>query len=344
MSIFNDFRPQNFSEIIGQDNNISILKKIIKDDKRVNTFIFYGSRGTGKTTTGRLLARMYNCTSPKKDIEPCNECVNCKLSIDGGHPDIFEIDGASNRGIDDSRKIKEISEFKPRKGIKKIFIIDECHMLTKEAWNSLLKLLEEPPSYCIFILCTTEVYKVIDTIFSRCYKVEFKKINNKDIKDTLYNIIERYKTLYKKDVEIDSDIIDIMIDYSNGSLRDALVALEKAIDAKESGKVDMNSLFDMVSVDNMNIFLNIFKNKDASAFLTFLDQMSGTYTLEKIRISLMRYFKDLFVKKIKDKEDIGIDITYLRTILDTLINIGFLGSDYQYRVKFEIKLLNLFMD
>ena len=170
------YRPKKFSEVVGQTAAVRTLKNAIKTNRVAHAYIFAGPRGVGKTTIARILAKVLNCLNPTPEGEPCGECEHCKAIDKGNFPDLVEIDAASNRGIDDIRQLKESVSYAPIKGKYKVYIIDEAHMLTKEAFNALLKTLEEPPPRTVFVLCTTELDKIIPTIQSSCQRINVKRI------------------------------------------------------------------------------------------------------------------------------------------------------------------------
>jgi DNA polymerase-3 subunit gamma/tau len=208
------WRPQKFSEVVGQEHITATLKNAIKSNRIAHAYLFTGPRGVGKTTTARILAKTLNCLNPQ-DAEPCNECEMCKSILNSQSLDIIEIDGASNRGIDEIRTLRESVKYAPTKGKYKVYIIDEVHMLTRESFNAFLKTLEEPPSHTIFIFATTDVHKVPLTIISRCQRFDFRRIQMNTIKDLLRKIAE------EEEIKIDDKTLTIIARKADGALRDA---------------------------------------------------------------------------------------------------------------------------
>ena len=208
------WRPQRFDEVVGQEHITATLKNAIKNNRIAHAYLFTGPRGVGKTTTARIMAKALNCLNPK-DSEPCNECEMC-LSIQSTQSlDIIEIDGASNRGIDEIRTLRDSVKYAPTKGKYKIYIIDEVHMLTKESFNAFLKTLEEPPAHTIFIFATTDVHKVPLTIISRCQRFDFRRIQLDTIKILLAKIA------VSENIKIDDKTLTIIAKKADGALRDA---------------------------------------------------------------------------------------------------------------------------
>lgn len=208
------WRPQKFSDVVGQEHITLTLKNAIKNNRIAHAFIFTGPRGVGKTTTARILAKALNCLNPI-DFEPCDECEICKSIQTNQFLDIMEIDGASNRGIDEIRTLRDSVKYPPTKGKYKVYIIDEVHMLTKESFNAFLKTLEEPPSYTIFIFATTDIHKVPQTIISRCQRFDFRRIQLDTIKEQLNKIAAEEK------IKIDDKTLTIIAKKADGALRDA---------------------------------------------------------------------------------------------------------------------------
>jgi len=212
--LYRKYRPKSFEEVVGQEHITGILEQAIKQGKIAHAYLFSGPRGTGKTTVARLLAKLANCPNQKNGA-PCNKCEIC-LEFTSGHTlDLVEIDAASSRGIDEIRELREAVRLAPARATYKVYIIDEVHMLTKEAFNALLKTLEEPPAHAIFILATTELHKVPETIISRAQHFEFKKIRTEDIVERLSRILK------KEEVKADKDALRLIALFAEGGLRDA---------------------------------------------------------------------------------------------------------------------------
>ena len=221
MSFYRKYRPQKLSELVGQSHIRRTFANALKNKSLAHAFLFAGSRGTGKTSTARIIARALNCQNSAADGEPCNECEICRAALDGKLVDLIEIDAASNRGIDEMRDLKEKIQFTPSRAEFKIYIIDEVHMLTKEAFNALLKTLEEPPAHAFFILATTEPHKIPETIISRTQRFDFHRLSEKEISAHLAKIAE------KEGIEFDPDSLELIAKQSAGGMRDALGMLEQ---------------------------------------------------------------------------------------------------------------------
>ena len=243
LAIYRKYRPRRFEDLLGQEHIIEVLKNAAKKSRLAHAYLFYGPRGTGKTTAARLIAKVANCETRQNDQkflekgEPCNECRPCQ-EIDHGHAmDVVEIDAASNRGIDEIRSLKEGIKLSPTSYPFKVFIIDEVHMLTREAANALLKTLEEPPAHAIFVLATTEFEKVPATIVSRTQKFRFRKLPIEEIIKKIQRIVAA------ENLKVTDDAIELIAAVSEGSLRDAeslldqITSLEKEIDQTSIEKI-----------------------------------------------------------------------------------------------------------
>ena len=245
------YRPKRFEEIIGQDAIVKTLTNALSKNRLAYAYLFSGLRGSGKTTTARIFAKAMQCEKGPTPT-PCEECENCKMANENSHIDIIEMDAASNRKIEDIRELIEHTKYKPSIGRYKIFIIDEVHMLTNEAFNALLKTLEEPPEYVKFILATTDPLKLPSTILSRVQHFRFNKIPEK--------IIENYlqKVLVKENVNYQPEAIRLIVKQSKGSVRDSLTLLDQAI-AYSNGNITLDKTVEMLGIINPQIISNIFK-------------------------------------------------------------------------------------
>ncbi len=243
--LYRKYRPYSFSQIVGQDHIVAILKNALLLGRVAHGYLFSGTRGSGKTTVARLLAKAVNCEDLGKDGEPCNTCGSCKEFGRGSALDLIELDGASSRGIDEIRELRESVRFSPARARRKIYIIDEVHMLTKEAFNALLKTLEEPPAHAMFILATTEPEKVPDTIVSRVQHLEFRRIPLAKIRERLLDLSGKEK--YK----LDEEAAHLLSFLADGSLRDAETNLGQLMDAyPEAGtKETVENLFGLPKIE-----------------------------------------------------------------------------------------------
>ena len=247
------YRPRFFREVVGQEVPVRILRNAIRENRVAHAYLFAGPRGVGKTTVARIVAKALNCLRPEEG-EPCGECENCKEIDRGSFPDLIEMDAASNRGIDDIRALREAVSYTPIKGSYKVYIIDEAHMLTKEAFNALLKTLEEPPPRTVFILCTTEYEKIIPTILSRCQRIMFSRVQESKVVDYLKVICE------KENIEFEEEALRVIASVSEGCLRDAASLLDQAV---LSGG-------DRITVEVVEEFLGIINRAKIREFLKML--------------------------------------------------------------------------
>ncbi|MFQ5953027.1 MAG: DNA polymerase III subunit gamma/tau [Candidatus Omnitrophota bacterium] len=287
------YRPQTFDEVVGQEVVTRTLKNSVKEERLANAYIFCGPRGVGKTSVARLLSKTLNCEKPL-DKSPCNQCSSCKEISQGVSMDVLEIDGASNRGIDEVRTLRENVKFSPSKGRYKIYIIDEVHMLTTEAFNALLKTLEEPPSHVKFIFATTEPHKVIPTIMSRCQRFDFKKIPPKMIFDKTMDVAKKEK------IGIDEEATLLISRSADGSLRDSLVILDQvaSFTDKKISADDVIELLGMVHKDKMFELSDAIIGNDPKSVAYILDTLinSGKDPVF-ITNSLIGHYRDLMIMK-----------------------------------------------
>src|SRR6201990_1822149 len=248
------YRPQDFSTVVGQSHITTTLKNAIKNQQLAHAFLFCGPRGVGKTTCARILAKTINCENLQPDGEACNECHSCKSFNEGSSFNIFELDAASNNSVDDIRTLVDQVRFAPQAGKYKVYIIDEVHMLSSRAFNAFLKTLEEPPSYAIFILATTEKHKIIPTILSRCQIFDFRRISLNDTVSHLMEICE------KEEVRAEKPALQVIAQKSEGCLRDALSILDKIVSFTNGELTYQNTL------EHLNIL-------DADYYFRILDAM-----------------------------------------------------------------------
>lgn len=287
--LYRKYRPQNFSELAGQENVKEMLLSALKQGKVAHAFLFSGPKGTGKTTTARILAKALNCEKSKdnkKFAEPCNECDACLAITRGDFLDVLEIDAASNRGIDDIRELREKIKLAPGLGRFKIYIIDEAHMLTTEAFNALLKTLEEPPAHVVFILCTTEAKKLPVTILSRCQKVEFKKASLREIVFCLEKICRAEKLSYEKEA------LELIAKNAQGGFRDGVSLLDQVASFnKELTKeivLSTLTISDESYATRLVSHLINYEEKEALGLVReYLEKGKDTYLLVKDTLNLL---------------------------------------------------------
>lgn len=242
LALARKYRPQTFSEVLSQDFITSTLRNAIKIGRVSHAYLFTGPRGVGKTSTARIFAKALNCLNPR-DFAPCGECENCLDITSGASLDVIEIDGASNRGVDEIRSLREAVKFVPVKSKYKIIIVDEVHMLTEQAFNALLKTLEEPPEFAVFIFATTDQHKIPPTILSRCQRYEFKKIVYDEMLSNLKNILDI------ENIEYESDALNFIIRNSDGCMRDALSILDQII-AYADGKITVKDTSYLLGIND----------------------------------------------------------------------------------------------
>ena len=270
VSLYRKWRPQTFSDIVGQDNVVKTLKNAIKLDRIAHAYLFCGPRGTGKTSTAKILAKALNCEEgPTVDI--CDECSACNKITNNNSIDVLEIDAASNRGINEIRELREKVKFSPTEGNYKVYIIDEVHMLTTEAFNALLKTLEEPPEYVIFILATTEPNKLLSTILSRCQRFDFGRLSINDIIERLSYICEQ------EEVEISQKALSSIARNAGGGMRDAISILDQTISyaGSEITMDDVSAVLGMVDRDILIELTKIMIENDVEAALNLVSDIIG---------------------------------------------------------------------
>ncbi|MCX7940736.1 MAG: DNA polymerase III subunit gamma/tau [Endomicrobia bacterium] len=317
------YRPQKFSEIVGQEHIVTTLKNALKSGKVWHAYIFAGMRGTGKTTTARVLAKAVNCLSPSIDFEPCNKCKNCVEITQGICMDVIEIDAASNRGIDDVRALRETVKYVPVSCKYKVYIIDEAHQITDAAFNALLKTLEEPPSYVIFILATTEFNALPLTIISRCQVFHFRPISSNIIFDQLKNVLKQEN----KEDKISDDALKLISDASSGSVRDALSLLDQIMSFTEIYNiVDINivrQIFGSTPVEVIHNYINLIIEGNPKKIIEYINKIyySGVDLIQFSK-DLLEFFHSLLYAKTGNTETSSVNVTqYLESFSLTQIMV-----------------------
>jgi DNA polymerase III subunit gamma/tau len=294
------WRPKKFSEVVGQEHITATLKNALKNNRIAHAYLFTGPRGVGKTTTARILAKILNCLNPK-DYEPCNECEMCLTIQNSQSLDIIEIDGASNRGIDEIRTLRESVKYAPTKGKYKVYIIDEVHMLTKESFNAFLKTLEEPPSHTVFIFATTDAHKVPLTIISRCQRFDFRRIQLDTIKSLLKQIAGAEK------IQIDDKSLTTIAKKSDGALRDAESYFDQVVSFC-GNKIDSKTVAQMLNLIDDEIYFDISDaiiSKDFKSVFNVTKRIyeNGWDFVDFIN-GLIEHFRNLMTVVITEKTDL----------------------------------------
>ena len=289
-TLYRKYRPTNFDEVVGQTHIIQTLKNAIVQNRIAHAYLFCGPRGTGKTSIAKIFAKTLNCTNNQD--APCGVCENCKMAANGSHPDIIEIDAASNNGVDEVRNLIDKVKYAPMQGKYKIYIIDEVHMMTSGAFNALLKTIEEPPAHVIFIFATTEPNKVLPTIISRCQRFDFNKVSMHDIKYRLSVVCKN------EGIEIDENGLTLIAQLADGGMRDALSILDQCV-AYCSSHIDVNDIRKIYGVvtseDIGKLFYSVYK-KDVDSFVKNIQKYSDMgMDIKRLTADFIHMLKDSLI-------------------------------------------------
>lgn len=297
-ALYRKYRPLTFDDVVGQEHIVETVKNQVMSNKISHAYMFTGTRGTGKTTCAKILARAVNCENPKNG-NPCNECATCKSILNGSLTDVYEIDAASNNGVDSIRELREDVIFTPALAKYKVYIIDEVHMLSTQAFNALLKTLEEPPEHIIFIFATTEINKVLPTILSRCQRFDFKRITVKDIKSRIL------KVAGSENVKIDDSAAALIARLADGAMRDALSILDRCLVGSDEITLDtVERIAGICSYDDMAYAIQAVADNDTASVLDFYSKCrSDSKEAVSVFSELCSYFRDMIVIKLVGNSD-----------------------------------------
>ena len=294
-ALYRTYRPSTFDEVAGQQHVVKTIKNALATGKIAHAYLFAGPRGTGKTTMAKLLAKALNC---EHGIGcQCNECKNCQAINEGTHPDVLEIDAASNNGVDEIRDLIDKVKYGTILGRYKVYIIDEVHMMTSGAFNALLKTLEEPPEHVIFILATTEPHKILPTILSRCQRYDFSKVSNNDIRDRLKVVLEKENIVYN------DEAVDLIISLADGGMRDALSILDQVL-AYSGDRLNVQDILDIFALESTDEKLNLIHSILNGDVNDVLNRLSGYIErgtdIKRLTNDLLVMFKDLLIYQTSD--------------------------------------------
>lgn len=289
-ALYRKYRPSNFDEVVGQTHIIQTLKNAIVQNRIAHAYLFCGPRGTGKTSIAKIFAKTLNCTNSQD--APCGICENCKMAANGSHPDIIEIDAASNNGVDEVRNLIDKVKYAPMQGKYKIYIIDEVHMMTSGAFNALLKTIEEPPAHVIFIFATTEPNKVLPTIISRCQRFDFNKVSVNDIKYRLSVVCKN------EGIEIDQDGLTLIAQLADGGMRDALSILDQCV-AYCTSHIDVNDIrkiYGVITSEDIGQLFNSVYKKDVDRFIKDIQKYSDMgMDIKRLTADIIHMLKDSLI-------------------------------------------------
>lgn len=319
-ALYRQWRPQDFDEIIGQNHITIPLKNQIMSDSYGHAYIFSGTRGTGKTSTAKIFARAVNCLN-NTDGNPCNKCSNCLSILEDQFIDVVEMDAASNNSVDDIRELREHIKFAPSKGKYKVYIIDEVHMLSQGAFNALLKTLEEPPEYVLFILATTELHKIPATILSRCQRFDFKRVSYEEILNRLEKIC------HKLEIEYEIEALKLIIQKSDGAVRDTLSSLDQCLSIceKKLTVADVVEILGVVEKTQILTLVQFLETNQASEVLLTIDNiLKQGKDLNQFVSAMIEVYRDILIlSMVKENHALLIDASteYIESLRDISVNL-----------------------
>lgn len=289
-ALYRTYRPDDFEEMAGQKHIVQTIRNAIDRDQIAHAYLFCGPRGTGKTSTAKIFAKAINCTSD--EMQPCGVCENCIAAQKGTHPDIIEIDAASNNGVEEARNLIEKVKYAPLKGKYKVYIIDEVHMMSPGAFNALLKTIEEPPAHVIFILATTEPHKVLPTIISRCQRFDFTKVGKREIVKRLSYICNQ------EGIEVEDKVLENIAILSDGGMRDALSILDqcRAYSPDKITNKDVNDIYGVVSVQEICDLIEYVKNKETKLLINKIESIDRSGSdIKRLTTDLIEILKETVI-------------------------------------------------
>ena len=330
-ALYRKYRPTNFDEVVGQTHIIQTLKNAIVQNRIAHAYLFCGPRGTGKTSIAKIFAKTLNCTNNQD--APCGVCENCKMAANGSHPDIIEIDAASNNGVDEVRNLIDKVKYAPMQGKYKIYIIDEVHMMTSGAFNALLKTIEEPPAHVIFIFATTEPNKVLPTIISRCQRFDFNKVSMHDIKYRLSVVCKN------EGIEIDENGLTLIAQLADGGMRDALSILDQCV-AYCSSHIDVDDIRKIYGVvtseDIGKLFYSVYK-KDVDSFVKDIQKYSDMgMDIKRLTADFIHMLKDSLILDYSENSTLVSDMN------KDMIRKYFKSAPINFRIKCMEELMDTY--